>query len=402
MAFGAEVLYNNTSGDYNTAIGIGSLYDNTTGNNNTAVGSSALNNNTVGYSNSALGRHALYFNTTGDNNTAVGEAALYRNTTGGTNTALGDNSLYKNTSGSNNTAIGNKALYQSTTAYHNVAIGTGALGGTNITGMNYNTSNASTINNSNNTAIGNYALLSNDMGSDNTAVGFDALKQSDNDKNTAVGFRALTENTSGEYNVGIGANALNENTTGNFNTALGYWAQSNYMNTDLENTIAIGFNALCDASNQARIGNSSVTSIGGYANWSNVSDARFKTNIKENTPGLNFINKLRPVTYNMDMDAIARFKKTPNNLRDAEAEAKKAQILQTGFIAQEVEQTARELGFDFSGVDAPKNGNGSYGLRYATFVVPLVKGMQEQQAVIEQQEERIKILEEKLNRLLNE
>ena len=59
-----------------------------------------------------------------------------------------------------------------------------------------------------------------------------------------------------------------------------------------------------------RIGNSpSVTSIGGYANWSNVSDARFKTNIKENTPGLNFINKLRPVTYNMDMDAIARFKK---------------------------------------------------------------------------------------------
>jgi hypothetical protein len=149
-----------------------------------------------------------------------------------------------------------------------------------------------------------------------------------------------------------------------------------------------------------RIGNSSVNSIGGYANWSNLSDARLKTNIKENTLGLAFIKKLRPVTYNLDMDAIARVNNTPDSLRLPESEALKAQMLQTGFIAQEVEQAAKDLSFDFSGVDAPKNSKDSYGLRYATFVVPLVKAIQEQQSIIENQNSRIKALEEKLNRVL--
>lgn len=55
----------------------------------------------------------------------------------------------------------------------------------------------------------------------------------------------------------------------------------------------------------------------------------------------------------------------------------KQNIQQTGFIAQEVEQAAKSIGFDFSGVDAPKNEKDFYGLRYAEFVVPLVKAVQE-------------------------
>ncbi len=49
----------------------------------------------------------------------------------------------------------------------------------------------------------------------------------------------------------------------------------------------------------------------------------------------------------------------------------------TGFLAQEVEAAAKKIGYDFSGVDAPKNENDLYGLRYAEFVVPLVKAVQE-------------------------
>lgn len=37
----------------------------------------------------------------------------------------------------------------------------------------------------------------------------------------------------------------------------------------------------------------------------------------------------------------------------------------------------QKLGFEFSGVDVPKEINGLYGLRYAEFVVPLVKAVQE-------------------------
>ena len=40
------------------------------------------------------------------------------------------------------------------------------------------------------------------------------------------------------------------------------------------------------------------------------------------------------------------------------------------------------FGYDFSGVDKPKNDKDFYGLRYAEFTVPLVKAVQEQQQII--------------------
>ena len=60
-------------------------------------------------------------------------------------------------------------------------------------------------------------------------------------------------------------------------------------------------------------------------------------------------------------------------------------IVRTGFIAQEVEAVAQKVGFNFDGVSTPQNETDLYGIRYAEFVVPLVKAMQEQQAIIEQQ-----------------
>ena len=95
------------------------------------------------------------------------------------------------------------------------------------------------------------------------------------------------------------------------------------------------------------------------------------------------------------MDAIAQFHNTPDSLRLKEGEALKGAMLQSGFIAQEVEKAAQDLGYDFSGVDKPQNDKDSYGLRYAEFVVPLVKAVQEQQAMIQQLEEKITQLENK-------
>lgn len=116
-------------------------------------------------------------------------------------------------------------------------------------------------------------------------------------------------------------------------------------------------------------------------------------------PGLDFIKKLNPVTYHLDMDAIARLMKTPEELRKKDSEDLKGALLQTGFIAQEVEQAAKETGFDFSGVDAPKNDTDFYGLRYAEFVVPLVKAVQEQQIIIENDKAKIDALETKNKQL---
>ncbi len=63
-----------------------------------------------------------------------------------------------------------------------------------------------------------------------------------------------------------------------------------------------------------------------------------------------------------------------------------------GFLAQEVEQAALRLGFQFSGVDKPQNDKDMYGSGYAEFVVPLVKAVQEQQTLIDERKQTIELL----------
>src|SRR3954451_17838083 len=69
----------------------------------------------------------------------------------------------------------------------------------------------------------------------------------------------------------------------------------------LSNVFTIGNNATVTASNQVIIGNTSVTSIGGQVGWSQFSDERVKSDVKENVPGLAFIKALRPVTYHFSV-----------------------------------------------------------------------------------------------------
>ena len=54
--------------------------------------------------------------------------------------------------------------------------------------------------------------------------------------------------------------------------------------------------------------------------------------------------------------------------------------------------------YNFNGVDAPKNQTSYYGLRYATFVVPLVKAIQEQQEMIDKQQDEVSKLNIKIER----
>lgn len=98
------------------------------------------------------------------------------------------------------------------------------------------------------------------------------------------------------------------------------------------------------------------------------------------------------------MDAIAQFNNTPDSLRLFDSEKLKAAELQSGFIAQEVEKAALSLGYEFSGVDKPKNETSHYGLKYAEFTVPLVRAIQEQQEIIKQLQERIVKLEKHLEK----
>jgi trimeric autotransporter adhesin len=405
-ANGHLVLYSNTTGSNNTASGIRALYSNTTGNNNTGNGAFTLFYNTTGSSNTANGYYALVSNTTGNNNTAMGVDVLNGNTTasqntgignsalftqsfsnGGTawisgNTAVGYAALYANqptstSDGINNTAVGNLALTANTAGYDNTGIGVTALY-SNITGYE-------------NTATGRQSLFFNTTGSDNTATGYKALRSNiAGVQNSANGVYALYSNSSGVYNTANGAYALYSNTIGSANTALGSYA--NVSTGDLTNTTSIGFNAIADASNKVRVGNIDVTSIGGQVGWTSFSDGRYKKNIKENVQGLSFITSLRPITYTVDINGLNKhydkgrkydsaYEKAKVAMKTSADEA--AKIVYNGFIAQDVEKAAQSIGYNFSGVDKPPTKDGLYGLRYADFVVPLVKAVQEQQTIIE-------------------
>ena len=314
---------------------------------NTAYGTSALSNNTTGVANSAFGYFALRLNTTGSDNTAVGYAAANSITIGGANTAIGYESLNSNSSGSGNVGVGRRA------------------GSNNSTGNN-------------NTAVGTNALYFN-LGSNNVAVGHNALG--------------------------------NTNYNGSNNTALGVGTY--FSNTNITNSTVIGYQCYVGASNMVALGNNSVSTIGGSVGWTTFSDNRIKKNIQPNVPGLEFIRKLQPVTYTMDLDAADNIQRANMPLIDEidfdpalalidkKAKEAKEKIVYTGFIAQDVEKAAQSIGYDFSGVDAAQNANDLYGLRYAEFVVPLVKAVQELSEQNVSLQNQVEKLTELVNRLLD-
>jgi hypothetical protein len=318
-------------------------------------------------SNTALGDSALFHNISGFNNTAVGMRALFQNSAGANNGALGYQTLYSNVSGEWNLAAGSGAMHNNQLGYINVALGEMAL---------YNNIGDNNGDGSFNVGVGSYAMYSGTYSYQNVAFGYDAM------------FNSAGANYS---NAAFGLGALQTNTTGVFNTALG--AAADVGSSNLSNTVAIGYGAVATGYAGVVLGNSSVTSIGGYAGWTTFSDGRYKKNINRNVPGLAFINKLDPVTYTLDVDGIeARLhatKKIPgpdgrllpdpkDNPYIQRAMQEKSRIVHTGFIAQEVEKAAQSMGYTFSGVDKPKDDQQSfYGLRYSDFVAPLVKAVQE-------------------------
>jgi len=383
-AFGTATLYNNLTGTFNTAVGINSLYNNisgsyntgtgarslqfTTGNYNTAIGASALRFNTFGAYNTALGYSALGGLNTGHFNTGIGEEALSSNTDGQDNTAVGAMSLSLNTTGDYNTAIGKSALMENTNGNYNTATGDQSLQAN--TSGNYNTAN------------GFLSLSHNTAGEYNTADGYHSLfNNSFGVRNTAVGNEALRENIGGSQNTAIGEGALINNIYGSNNIAIGSGSGTASYASIIYNTVSIGNNDILNGfQNQVFLGNTSTGWIGGKVTWSTFSDARIKNNISEDVVGLDFITRLKPVTYHISNKAIVSItgnKETP----DFPGKYDNEKVKYSGFIAQDVEQAAKTSGYDFSGYTSPRNDKELYTLSYEQFVVPLVKAVQELNAV---------------------
>jgi len=407
-----------TAGASCTFIGCGAGLANLA-KNNIFIGDSAGSNNIRLNDNVGIGVHALYTQSGGATtwytyNVAVGNQALFSNnptssSNGIYNTALGHDALYSNTTAISNTATGYQAGYSNTTGNYNTFSGYKA-GNLNVTGLqNTFIGNAACMKNTSsyNTSLGSYAGYNNTSGFYNTFMGQQAgYANTTGNSNTIIGLHAAWNNTTGGSNTIMGVSAGNANTTGSNNTFVGVNAgqtvTTNSNNTCIGNGADIpstytnctalgngaGTNWIAN-NNQMQLGNSSVTDIWcSNATIHSASDRRVKNNIKENVPGLAFINLLKPVTFHYDIheeniitgyptlkDSLGNVIGIDTMYWDGKYDVEK--INYTGLIAQQVDSAAMQIGYDFNGISKPKDANHLYGLSYTAFIAPLIKAVQE-------------------------
>ena len=220
----------------------------------------------------------------------------------------------------------------------------------------------------------------NTTGASNTAIGLSALKNnSTGSYNIANGRYALYFNTTGDYNTASGASALGSNISGNYNTALGNLAGNSI--TTGSNNIAIGYNAqvaIATGSDQVAIGNANIIRADVQVPWTTTSDKRWKSDIQPSNLGLEFISKLKPVSYTRNND-----------------ESKKREY---GFIAQDLEETLNASGAADNGIIS-KDDAGMYGVRYNDLISPMVKAIQEQQELIKAMNEKMDAMQKQIDKL---
>jgi hypothetical protein len=277
--------------------------------------------------NTAVGQYAMQSNSTGQQNTAVGQGAMQNNTTGYFNTAVGTSAMYNNTSGQGNTAVGTSAMQTNTTGQQNTAVGQGAMQN-NTTGQG-------------NTAVGTSAMYNNTTGQ----------------QNTAVGQGAMFSNTTGQGNTAVGTSAMYNNTTGQNNVGLG------------ESSGADGFVNITTQSNYVVLGNNSTATLYCKTNTINTSDARDKTNVEFIAVGLDYVRKLKPVTFNFDDRGWYPEGQAPDG-------SKACSIHRLGFLAQDILAAEQELGLPFNHVvntDFPEK----LGIAPTNLIPILVKAIQE-------------------------
>ena len=215
--------------------------------------------------------------------------------------------------------------------------------------------------------------------------------------NIAIGEATAWKNTSGSNNIAMGFVALGCNCTGSCNVAIGYTAgrftgtgtsqmqaptKSIFIGCDATggggssttNETVIGSGAVGCGSNKIMLGNSSVTSVCSNGTFSTVSDRRDKTCICDLEFGLDFIGNLKPKTFNMITDRS-----------DPEGSIS---CKRHGFIAQDV------IALEGDDPVITNNDNPDRLGYTGEHIIPiLVKGMQQQQAIIKNLTARLEALE---------
>jgi len=305
------------------------------------------------------------------NQTCVYNGIFYRCTTAHTSETLFEPSYFEAIPKSDalyNTKLGTASLYSITTGNYNDSFGYHSLY-SNTTGTE-------------NTSVGNYSLSANISGSNNTAVGAMALASNTAGCNCALGFKA------GYYN-----------TTGTYNTFLGHQAGYDSSVSAYTNVTCLGSGSTVTASNQVQLGDSSTTTY--YYSLASRSDQRDKTDIANDTLGLEFIKKLTPRTFRWNYREDYK-EYTTSEVETTDSEGNTITEQQTtvteldndgskartryhhGLIAQEVKTVMDDLGIDFAGYQDHSRCGGEdvLSVNYMELIGPMIKAIQELSAEV--------------------
>lgn len=239
-----------------------------------------------------------------------------------------------------------------------------------------------------------------------TATGANSVSVGDSSDATAAdasafGYLSQARATS---STAIGDSAI-VNSTSNQSSAFGAEAS---IPVGFTNSTALGYQATVTGSNQVQLGNSDTTTYA-YGAIQDRSDARDKAEVRDTELGLDFIMGLRPVDFKWDFredyyqvqiimeideetgEEVEREIRVPIEKDGSKIRSR----FHHGFIAQEIQNRIAQTGKDFGGFqDHSLAGGGPVmTLGYEEFIAPLVKSIQQQQAIIQALESRLAALE---------
>lgn len=238
------------------------------------------------------------------------------------------------------------------------------------------------------------------------AIGFCALQHGgDAHYSVAIGYLAMCSTSAGSENVAIGRSTL-QNNSASKNVAIGYLTaqfingtacsviigdRSNRFSGTYSNRVSLGFyvydNSYC--ANTVAIGRYAQTYAATEVEWTNVSDIRDKTDIAplHNDLGINFVRKLRPISYKFD------HRKAYVNKCGFEWGQKDGTLKEDkknyGFIAQEVNQATVELGVKFEGVHLDTSMDEKWEIQNTNFLASVVKSIQDINLELDKIEEKL-------------
>lgn len=416
-----------STGGANTFVGFNAGNTNTSGTDNTFVGYAAGEANTEGLWNTFLGYGAGRDNIDGDYNTCVGMNAGSANTSGANNIFIGQSTANSNSSGSRNVFLGNRAGNSNVSGNNNVFIGYRA-------GYYETDSEKLYIANgqydSDVLIYGDFATGDVGIGTLDPASGLEIYRDVDD----FVGLRITNPNTGIASSEGIyfenedgtvagirlsnadrmsvfcnrPAGSITWSTAGsqrmvvanNGNVGIGIGTPDNLLHVDgvvqigsIETIEDIGANTLgCNANWYP--GSDNGWSLGASGNrwtevWAvdgtiNTSDLRLKEGISDLEYGLDEIMRLRPISFAW---------------RDRPEAGRKL-----GLVAQEVQPVVSEVVAETEWIMTEGAGGSqplsepaeNLGIYYSQLVPVLIKAVQEQQGLIEEQAERIGELEARI------